>query len=121
MRYSDHPITRPAEDRLERSDFARTLATAISKLTIADEGFVMAVTGEWGSGKSSVVSLILHYLRHMEMAHASCKHLYSGDPGIEVDLGDLDNMAHHFERVKGTASQCENENLDPTMSKAAYY
>ena len=54
MRYrSDRPITRPGDDALGRSGFALEVARSIDNLTIANEGFVMALVGEWGSGKTS--------------------------------------------------------------------
>jgi predicted KAP-like P-loop ATPase len=55
MRYSDRPISKPSEDLLGRSGFALQLARAIDQLTIANEGFVIAILGAWGSGKTSVI------------------------------------------------------------------
>ena len=69
MRYSDRPITRPGDDALGRSGFALEVARSIDNLTIANEGFVMALVGEWGSGKTSVIELIVRYLRHIEMEY----------------------------------------------------
>jgi predicted KAP-like P-loop ATPase len=51
MRYSDRPITRPGEDALGRASFALELARSIDNLSVAGDGFVMALVGEWGSGK----------------------------------------------------------------------
>jgi KAP family P-loop domain len=71
MRYSDQPITRPGEDALGRASFAFELARSIDNLSVAGEGFVMALVGEWGAGKTSVIELIVRYLRHIEMERAS--------------------------------------------------
>jgi energy-coupling factor transporter ATP-binding protein EcfA2 len=52
----DRPITRPADDLLRREPFAQALAAQIR--AAPREGLVMAVTGPWGSGKTSLLNLI---------------------------------------------------------------
>src|SRR5438067_13590608 len=54
---ADVPITSPAQDRLGRAAFARYLAQAIREVP-ADNGFVFALHGPWGSGKTSVLNLV---------------------------------------------------------------
>jgi predicted KAP-like P-loop ATPase len=51
---NDTPISDPQEDRFEVSPFAQAIARSIEKLS-APEGTVIAITGPWGSRKSSVV------------------------------------------------------------------
>jgi predicted KAP-like P-loop ATPase len=60
--HNDKPITEPSEDRFGIDPFAKTLASSIRNLK-APEGTVIALNGPWGSGKSSVVNLILHHLK----------------------------------------------------------
>jgi predicted KAP-like P-loop ATPase len=54
--HADAPITSEEEDRLGRAPFARRLARQL-ELAPAD-GFVAALTGPWGSGKTSVLRLV---------------------------------------------------------------
>jgi len=54
----DSPLRDPGEDRLGRKEFARFLAQAILKMN-ADEGFVFALNGPWGSGKTTVINFVL--------------------------------------------------------------
>jgi hypothetical protein len=61
MLYSDRPISSPRQDVLGRAGFALELAKAIDNLVLARDGFVIALLGEWGSGKSSVIELIVRY------------------------------------------------------------
>jgi len=94
---SDIPINSPQDDQFGVDGFASAIAKAIEKLS-APEGTVLALTGPWGSGKSSVVNLILHHLQTSEhsrsikiiafnpwwysddqiLAKAFFQHLYSG-------------------------------------------
>ncbi|RLC07336.1 MAG: NTPase, partial [Deltaproteobacteria bacterium] len=57
----DTPLLDPDEDRLGRKEFARFLAQAILKMN-ADEGFVFALNGPWGSGKTTVINFVLHFI-----------------------------------------------------------
>jgi energy-coupling factor transporter ATP-binding protein EcfA2 len=93
MKHSDRPIFRPREDLLGRAKFSLTLAHAIDNLTIAKDGFVVAIMGEWGSGKSSVVEMTTRFLIHLEMERAS--------NGTEKHtLDSLEPLAETFDRVR---------------------
>jgi len=59
---NDIPISVPSEDEFGIDPFARAIAGAISKIS-APEGTVVALTGPWGSGKSSAINLVRHHLR----------------------------------------------------------
>ena len=54
---ADRPIERLEDDRLGRRSFAESVARHILA-TRAEHGFTAAVTGEWGSGKTSVLNMI---------------------------------------------------------------
>jgi hypothetical protein len=107
MRYSDIPILRPNEDALRRARFALTLASAIDSLAIAKDGFVMSIVGEWGAGKSSVVSLMRRYLLHIEMARASNNPLASHLNSSPRSVDELEQMAQVFERVEDKTVEIE--------------
>jgi predicted KAP-like P-loop ATPase len=54
---SGDAITSRAEDRLDRSGFADHLAAALRQAS-ADRGLVVALMGDWGSGKTSVLNMV---------------------------------------------------------------
>lgn len=60
----DIPIKYPEQDRLGFNPLAQSIASCIRHLQ-DPVGSVIAVYGPWGSGKSSVVHLILHNLRNL--------------------------------------------------------
>jgi predicted KAP-like P-loop ATPase len=52
----DNPLVDPQQDRLGYAPFAKYLAESICQMTFP-EGFVMAVYGGWGSGKSTFINV----------------------------------------------------------------
>lgn len=58
----DTPLMLPDKDRLGRAEFAKSLANAILQMD-AEEGFVFALNGHWGSGKTTTINFVLHYLK----------------------------------------------------------
>jgi predicted KAP-like P-loop ATPase len=55
------PIEKPEDDRLRRNDMAKHIAEEIRGLDTS-EGYVVAIMGPWGSGKTSLVNLIKNHL-----------------------------------------------------------
>jgi len=100
MRYNDTPIDRPSLDLLGRAGFALALAHAIDELAIAKEGFVLAIQGEWGSGKTSLIRMICRYLRHIEMERASQTPFPWEAIAEPKNIEDLDTMAEVYERIE---------------------
>lgn len=64
MIYSDAPIGRKEEDRLNRSGFSSQLAEIILGMD-AEDGLCVSINGAWGSGKTSVINLIENELKEM--------------------------------------------------------
>jgi predicted KAP-like P-loop ATPase len=58
---SDVPQVDPALDSFGYAAFASQLAASIVK-TRSPQGLVMAIHGEWGAGKSSLLNFIKHYI-----------------------------------------------------------
>ena len=58
---ADRPVDLPSEDRLGYARFAENLARAIRERAPSD-GIVLALHGSWGSGKSTVLALVQHFL-----------------------------------------------------------
>jgi predicted KAP-like P-loop ATPase len=59
----DRPLRWPAEDRLRIAPFARNLAEGLIRLGPTG-GFVVALYGAWGSGKSTVLNFVQYYLQN---------------------------------------------------------
>jgi len=58
----DAPIKTFGEDKLGRKKFAEELGKSILNIK-ADNGFVYALEGEWGSGKTSIMNMATDYLK----------------------------------------------------------
>lgn len=58
---ADLPITKLSEDKLNRAVFAQSLAKTISQYSLTSS-FTIGLYGEWGSGKTSLVNMILESL-----------------------------------------------------------
>ncbi len=69
--FNDQPIKNPEADRYGIAPFAQSLAKSIEKMH-APIGAVLAIHGAWGSGKSSAINLIRHYL-HEDKAEDKAK------------------------------------------------
>ena len=55
--FADNPILTASEDLLKRSKFVERIVREIDMID-ASQGYVMAVMGQWGSGKTSVLNLV---------------------------------------------------------------
>ncbi len=62
---ADRPLMNPDSDELDYAATASHLAERILKAA-APEGFVIGLTGPWGSGKTSLLNMILFYLRERD-------------------------------------------------------
>ena len=59
---ADRPIEHREQDRLERRSFAEAIAQQVHAVP-AEHGFTIAVVGEWGSGKTSVLNMVAEALK----------------------------------------------------------
>ena len=112
MQYSDKPISKPSQDVLGRAPFALRLAKAIDNLSAAKDGFVMAVLGGWGSGKSSVIELTIRYLRHLEMERASTSPSFDNRDAQDCTVAGLEAMSEVYETVSDQVAVLDNLNLN---------
>jgi len=62
---SDRPITKKEDDLLGRSDFSMDLANAMASWH-GNDSLVIALHGEWGSGKSSIKNMALSQLAELK-------------------------------------------------------
>lgn len=65
MLYTDMPIHCKSEDQLERNSFAETFAKALINFKNSDT-FTIGLFGKWGSGKTSLVNLILVEINELQ-------------------------------------------------------
>ena len=82
------------------STVSLSLARAIDNLSVTREGIVIAILGEWGSGKTRVINLVCRYLLHLEMERASQSPLgFEAAPSLRT-LAQLEEMAEAFEPIE---------------------
>ena len=63
--FTDEPIEHCEQDRLRRGPFAKALAQHLQRVPL-ERGFAIAVLGEWGSGKTSVLNMVSEILAKSE-------------------------------------------------------
>lgn len=63
--FADNPISTASEDLLQRSKFVERIVREIDMID-ASQGYVLAVMGQWGSGKTSVLNLVKERLSNSE-------------------------------------------------------
>ena len=67
---ADKPIVKSEEDKLGRKSFSKSLAEAINRYTSKDS-LVVGLFGKWGTGKTSIVNMILEDLDNFILVHFS--------------------------------------------------
>ena len=61
----DSPITKSSDDILNRASFAESLADALIEYE-ADSSLAVGLYGEWGSGKTSLLNMIMEKIEDKE-------------------------------------------------------
>ena len=95
---ADLPIEDRDSDRLGRRTFAESIAQHILDVSI-EHGFTVAVTGEWGSGKTSVLNMVAETLEERGEAVA----VLSFNPWLFG--GSTELVSPFFQRAKCPARQ----------------
>lgn len=60
----DQPLKNPEDDRLGYKNFAKHLSKALCEMAPV-EGMVVSIYGPWGTGKTTVLNFIKHYLHQI--------------------------------------------------------
>ncbi len=110
----DRPITDPTEDLLGRARLARALATQATA-ELSGQGFVIGVSGPWGSGKTSLMNLMARTIEDADAGYvvrfdpwlfSSSEELVlrflsevSSQLRRESNLGDLANSIGEYARI----------------------
>ena len=104
---ADRPIERREQDRLGRRSFAEAIAKQILAVPAA-QGFTMAVVGEWGAGKTSVLNMVAETLRKEATA------VLEFNPWLFGGADDL--MTRFFSELGAQLNQNENAQLKRVAS-----
>src|SRR5437879_464792 len=100
---SDRPIEDVTQDALGVRDFAHALADSILQMVPSD-GFVIALPGEWGSGKSSILNLVERRILHQEMATWTNSGIYRQDGALApLGVAEIEERAAMFKAVAAIA------------------
>ena len=60
---ADQPLSNPADDKLNRDRFSTEIARSIANWSGRDS-LVVSLTGEWGSGKSTIKNFVSYHLKN---------------------------------------------------------
>ena len=93
--YDDLPIRHPKDDEFGYGTLAKAIADCIRGIKHPN-GSVVAIHGPWGSGKSSLVHLVLHHLEN------------SSDEKLDVENGS-------DEKSNVENDSCRDSNKDPIV------
>lgn len=104
---ADRPCTDPKDDLFGHAPFARHLAKSI-RCHRGGDGFVIALHGPWGSGKTTILNYVCHYLEADKPADA--------DAPVVVHFNlwwfsGREDLAHAFLRQLQTALPAKNAKL----------
>ncbi|MGE4233219.1 MAG: P-loop NTPase fold protein [Bacteriovoracia bacterium] len=61
----DRPLDDPSQDQFDHAPFSKHLTNCIAEMN-ASQGMVIGIFGPWGSGKSTVIKFIEHYLANLD-------------------------------------------------------
>ena len=108
---ADNPLTDPDKDALGYAPFAKHLARSL-RLMVPTDGIVVAIHGPWGSGKSTILNFVLHYLN--EDTDTPSPILFPFNPWWFSGQEDL--TRHFFGQLQ---VHLKGKNLEPIKEKLA--
>src|SRR5947208_625264 len=105
---ADQPLTDPADDKLNRRRLSGEIARSVGNWTGKDS-LVISLTGEWGSGKSTIKNFVAYYLKDKAYALEFNPWQWSGqDKLLEAflwQLGELFGKEDIAKKTKKLASK----------------
>lgn len=95
---SDAPLNDPDQDLLGRANLAKRIADGIARSGEQPSALVVSINGPWGSGKTTVLRFVEHYL---ECEHGDEVVLLDFDPWLvsgeeELLVAFMTSLAHAF-------------------------
>jgi len=106
---SDIPILKTIDDKLSRGGFAEDLAKAIINRDTPD-GFVIGMYGEWGSGKTSVVNMVVEQLELLKAEKCQNYVIMRFNPWLCADQKQL--VSQFFKQLSATIKNNNLEHLE---------
>jgi len=107
--FSHDPIEHLEDDRLGRSDFSRLLAKALAE-SPERRSMVVALYGDWGSGKTSTLNLCFQALKELPSGERPL--VVRFNPWWYSNTGEL--LSQFFEELGGSLEeQAEREDVGP--------
>ena len=101
---ADRPIECREQDRLGRRPFAEAIARQV-RVVPAERGFTIAVVGEWGSGKTSVLNMVAETLEDDAVATAVLRF----NPWLFRSADDL--VTRFFRELSAQLGQSRSQRL----------
>lgn len=111
----DKPIHTPEDDLLGYAPFAEHLARGFLRIP-SPEGFVVALSGAWGSGKTSMLEMIEYYLRDRAGDKVTIMHF---NPWWFSGRDDL--IQHFFDQLQVTFSSVFKVKVGDLRKKLAAF
>jgi hypothetical protein len=111
----ERPIASQKEDKLGRRDFVRRLMDAlVSSKTKRATGIVVGITGEWGSGKSSILNLLSEQIKQGYPEALIVRF----DPWLVSGRNDLISQFINelIRTIRGTSGNARLEKVADTLS-----
>lgn len=99
MLNSDLPIKNAKDDKLNRSGFSSDLARVIMNRN-NPEGFVIGMYGKWGSGKTSVINMVIDRLRSLSSNEEKPPVILEFNPWLCADPKQL--VSQFFKQLSAT-------------------
>ncbi|MBR9899862.1 MAG: hypothetical protein GYB19_07355 [Rhodospirillales bacterium] len=116
MKNYDIAVPQIYDDKLDRLQFAKRFADAIDQMDIREEGFVAALTGPWGSGKSTLINFIVHFIRQKRIAYFYQKNTEKSFS----DISDLPATEKTFFKIKKTIDHYSFLNKNFYLSRGEF-
>ena len=107
---ADRPIEHRDQDRLRRRPFSEAIAQHIRTIP-AGSGFTVALSGEWGSGKTSILNMVAETLEEESETIAVLRF----NPWLFGGTSDL--MTRFFQELSAQLGQSHSEKVK-TVAKA---
>ena len=110
---SDKPIESEEQDLLGRANFSKQLGKAIYEYK-GNDGLVIGLFGKWGTGKTSVINMIINEISNLEEAN-NCL-VMKFDPWNYSDKDNLISL--FFQTFKNRLNLKKYESLKEAIGQA---